>query len=126
MSEFLDELARTMAKPMPRSRAIRMLGMAVASAALPALRPNAAAGRSFTPSCHHARCGAGELLCKCHVKPQTGNPVEPTMCNFICCDPDLHTCACPPRRRVQVRAAMQGQVLQDAPGVHGRRLRGLR
>ena len=35
MTEFLDELARSMAKPMPRRRALRLLGGALVSVAVP-------------------------------------------------------------------------------------------
>ena len=35
MTEFLDELARSMAKPMPRQRALRLLGGALVSVAVP-------------------------------------------------------------------------------------------
>ena len=37
MTRFLDELARSMAKPMPRRRALRLLGGAVVSTAIPRL-----------------------------------------------------------------------------------------
>ena len=45
MSEFLDELARTLAKPMPRRRALKLLGGAMVSVAAPAIvaRPARAA-----------------------------------------------------------------------------------
>jgi hypothetical protein len=107
VSAFLDELARALAEPMPRSRAIRVLGMTVASAAVPLLRPKPAAARysrAFRPSCHTAHCPSGNppdpddpytLLCKCNEKP-TGSPIEPTMCNKICCDPCQHECECLP------------------------------
>jgi hypothetical protein len=39
MSEFLDDLARTVSTPMPRSRALRLLGAALVGVAVPALRP---------------------------------------------------------------------------------------
>jgi hypothetical protein len=92
---------------MPRSRAIRILGMAVASATVPLLRPKPAAARYsrvLTRSCHEAHCPLGHppnpndpytLLCKCNEKP-TGSPVEPLMCNQICCDPCVHECECLP------------------------------
>lgn len=47
MSErVFDDLARRLAQPMPRRRALRLLGAAVAMAAVPALRPGLASGRS--------------------------------------------------------------------------------
>lgn len=37
MSEsFFDDLARTLARPMPRRRAVRLLGVALVTAAVPA------------------------------------------------------------------------------------------
>lgn len=100
MSKFLDELARALAKPMPRSRAVRVLGVALASAAVPSLRPEPAAARHERPvttSCHTAKCTHAPFtkLCKCHEKP-TGSPNEPTMCNWTCCDPERYECICPP------------------------------
>ena len=58
MSELLDELARAMSNPMPRSRAVRVLGVALASAAVPLLRPRTAAALSsseLSTSCHGAQ-----------------------------------------------------------------------
>lgn len=53
MTKLLDELARSLATPMPRSRAVRVLGAALVSAAVPAsLRPGIAhAGRSGSAQC---------------------------------------------------------------------------
>jgi len=108
MSEFLDELARTVARPMPRSRAIRLLGVAIASAAVGSVAPRPAAARGARHSrtfCHTAKCPLGHppdpndpftKLCKCHEKPIVGVGGETTMCNRICCDPELHRCVCPP------------------------------
>lgn len=43
---FFDNLARTLASPMPRRRAVRVLGAAVVVATLPGLRPRSALARS--------------------------------------------------------------------------------
>ena len=47
MSErFFDDLARTLASPMPRRRALRLAGVAALAAVVPGLRPRAALGTS--------------------------------------------------------------------------------
>ena len=58
MTAFLDELARAMAKPLPRRRALRLFGGAIVALALPAARAGAA------PATHD--CPAqGLVLCQC-------------------------------------------------------------
>lgn len=64
MSESqLDQLARTLAEPMPRRRALRLAGMALVAAAVPGLRPRTAL----------AGCGP-DTPCSslCHVPPHIG------------------------------------------------------
>jgi hypothetical protein len=100
VSEFLDELARSLAKPMPRSRALRVLGMAVASAAVPLLRPGSAAARdqhALRPSCHTASCPHpwAPKLCKCNEKAIVGVGGETTECNWTCCR-EQQECDCNP------------------------------
>ena len=63
MTEFLDELARSMAKPMPRSRALRLLGGVLVAGAVPgALRTSTAIGGAkisrMTGICNPP-CGGG-------------------------------------------------------------------
>ena len=65
MSEFLDELARTMARPMPRSRAVRVLGSALVTAAVPSSFRTAIAGASPRGS------SACPPLPNCNSKPNT-------------------------------------------------------
>lgn len=74
MSEFFDELARSLAKPMPRSRAVRMIGAAVVSAAVPvALRlPAARAGRRGSTAC------PPKPTC-----PRQGDPNFPKFCGVL-------------------------------------------
>lgn len=108
MSEFLDELARAVSRPMPRSRAVRVLGVAVASLAVPMLRPSRAGARrsgTLRTSCHKLHCPQGHppdprdpltLTCKCNEKPIQGVGGEITECNFICCDPKHDQCDCKP------------------------------
>jgi hypothetical protein len=47
MSEFLDQLARNLAEPMPRSRALRLVAVTVAAGALPGLRAGRASAASL-------------------------------------------------------------------------------
>ena len=64
MSErFFDELARTLASPMPRRRALRLTGAALVAATVPALRPRSAL----------AGCGP-DTPCSstCHLPPHIG------------------------------------------------------
>jgi len=102
MSEFFDELARTLAKPMPRSRAIRVLGVALASTAVPLLRARPAAAlssRELSTSCHTAKAQCdrqGLMLCKCNERPANLIPPETTICNFLCCDGERYKCICRP------------------------------
>jgi hypothetical protein len=63
MSEFLDELARSLAKPMPRRRAVRLLAGAVVGAGLPGGRAVAALA-SPSVTCNPAK----EIKCFCPSK----------------------------------------------------------
>ena len=107
VSQLLDELARAMSRPMPRSRAVRLLGVTVASLAVPALRPKPARAhheRTLATACHKARCPGSPpspadpytLLCKCNEKPIQGVGGETTICNWLCCDPKHYECVCEP------------------------------
>lgn len=113
MTRFLDELALAMAKPMPRSRAIRVLGVAFVSTAVPILRPRSAAALSsskVSTSCHRAKgvCDRQKLdLCKCHERPANLLPPETTICNFLCCDFEQYKCTCPPGAARCVRKPCQ-------------------
>lgn len=77
MSErFFDDLARTLAQPMPRRRALRLAAGALAAAALPSLRPAGATAAS------RVTCRAGTTLCS-----------QPKGVGFIeACCPDGETC----------------------------------
>lgn len=61
---MLDELARLLAEPMPRRRAIRVLAGAAVGAAVPMARPPRARG-TLPPV---SGCRTGEFLCKCPSK----------------------------------------------------------
>ena len=75
MTAFLDDLARSMAKPMPRRRALRVVGGAVVAIAVPGLvTTKARAASSF-----HLCKKKGGLLCECNCKGD--------VCQRICCKP---------------------------------------
>ena len=84
MTEFLDELARSMAKPMPRRRALRLLGGALVSVAVPGITARRAGA---TPNVRD--CGPGQQLCKCNCGGPTGD-----VCQTVCCDIDTSGCDC--------------------------------
>lgn len=86
MSEsFFDDLARTLAQPMPRRRAVRVLGAALVTAVLPGVSARAAfAGRMLST------CEPNTRECKC---PSAGGRF------FVACCPTNHptlkyTCEC--------------------------------
>lgn len=81
MSErFFDDLARTLARPMPRRRAVRLLGATLVTAAMPGLRPQRAAAQGCDGRC----TGAGQSLC--------GEP-KGVGCLHTCCN-DLRPVCC--------------------------------
>jgi len=95
MSEFLDELARSLAKPMPRSRALRLLGTSIVAAAVPLagprLRPARASGFS-TANCSDPGLCSGlpgrTKVCGCDFLAS---------CYKECCNPATeHCCIYPP------------------------------
>ncbi len=70
MSTFLDDIARTLAQPMPRKRAVRLLGGALVSATVSSVVPRAA--RATLP----CDCSPGENAC--------GIPLG-AGCTKVCC-----------------------------------------
>ena len=78
MSEFLDELARSLAKPMPRSRAVRLLGSALLTAAVP--------GALRTAAGHARRSGSGACppAPNCNSEPNTNLCTKPVVGNDGC------------------------------------------
>jgi hypothetical protein len=82
MTEFLDELARSMAKPMPRRRALRLLGGALVSVAVPGIATTKARAAS-------ASCRAGEIVCKCACKGDKCTDCTGPICLVNCCRSDL-------------------------------------
>ena len=81
MTEFLDDLARTLAKPMPRRGALRVFGGAVVGIWAGGSAPSARAASRF-----HTCEKDGGLLCKCPNRD---------LFYQICCIPkDDYTCEC--------------------------------
>jgi len=73
---FLDDLARELAQPMPRRRAVRLLGATVAVAMFPSLRPQLGrAAASIT-------CGKGEEPCSSATGLKLCMPAGGTCCWF--------------------------------------------
>lgn len=109
MSEFLDELARALAKPMPRSRALRLVGGAFVYGAIPGLRSRwPAAARAYSAGATPTR-RAGEcfdegpyqpFLFNCRPHTRTPGPVcEPSPVAPVpdCCDDGEKCCTDGPR-----------------------------
>ncbi len=81
MSNFLDNLSRALAAPMPRRRAVRLLGGALIGLALPAAK---ARGASKTHDC----AAEGAFLCQCPNRD---------LFYKICCpgkEGERYTCEC--------------------------------
>ncbi len=95
MTEFLDELARAMSRPMPRSRALRLLGTSLIAAAVPLTRPGLrpASATRFAPKA----CGDPGLCPPTGRSMLCGCPVNQFACYKDCCDPKTeHCCLYPP------------------------------
>jgi hypothetical protein len=128
MSEFLDDLARTLAQPMPRRRAVRVMAVTVAGAMLSgrgvttaAARPSASGcpdpGDLFCGNCPNVNgLNYGDICCpgpnaarywECHCVPGPGGG---NTCRKIC---DLV--------RERLLQLADGQVLQgNQRGLQGR------
>jgi hypothetical protein len=68
MSGFFDDVARTLATPMPRRRALRTIGSGLAVAAVGALRPGAAAGRPARAVACPQTCSSSTVACCVAIK----------------------------------------------------------
>lgn len=90
MSEFLDELARSMAKPMPRRRALRLLGASLVAAAVPLARPGLRQARAarLAPNA----CGDPGLCPPTGRSMVCGCVVNQFACYKTCCDPTREHC----------------------------------
>jgi hypothetical protein len=92
MSErFFDELARTLAAPMPRRRALRLAGVTLAAAAVPGLRPRFARGAA--PACG----GLTPQKCVATAAGSNGNRAQVCIASDgVCCSNDLCAIGCNP------------------------------
>lgn len=92
MGNLFDELARTLAAPMPRSRAVRLLAGSLVAAALPLARPGL-----------EGAIAGSVRAAKCDDPGTCGNPLFPKVCgcDFLagcyrdCCAPDETCCKRP-------------------------------
>jgi hypothetical protein len=91
MSEkLLDELARALAEPLPRRRAVRLLGAFVVAGALPTWARAATANGCDTLDtfcCCPQRAGAGCFRCD-----RPGKGKQTLCCTGACCDPSTERC----------------------------------
>ncbi len=93
MSErFFDNLARTLASPMPRRRALRLTGAALVAAAVPGLRPRSALGASRDCGTKSTPCSSLCLLT--NPKGACGIPIF-NDCNQELCHVGLAGCIRP-------------------------------
>jgi hypothetical protein len=127
VSELLDELARTLATPMSRSRTLRVLGGALVAAATPTVlkgAPAARAGRRATLICG---CGYRPTTFSCpdpgENDPTPGQPCGPPVSGIPqCCDGGKKCCSDgPPGGNFPGRCTWNSQVSREgyyccAPG----------
>jgi hypothetical protein len=126
MSErFVDDLARLLASPMPRRRALRLAGAAIVAAAVPGLRPRSAFGQS--------PCGP-DTPCSslCHLAPHVGacgipihNACGQELCHFgyggcmvkgdVCCTNGPDPWICPKNYRCAATHSAQPNCIGCPP-----------
>jgi hypothetical protein len=126
MSNLLDDLARTLATPMPRRRAVWLAAGALVAGALPGGRTRAAAAATNRAWTTKAGCGKGGGGIPCakqfgpHVSECCG-PIDKSDpdSNYTCCPPgecwhhgtgrnSVTTC-CPPAYRCKGRCCSDGE-----------------
>lgn len=119
---FLDELARTLAEPMPRRRAARVIGASLVAVAVPGVSPRIARAGLATPrrggaTCPDgSECGAGESCCdEPNVRGvyNCRRPGQVCCCGNAICNPPKERCWCPSREAGGVCAP-------NCPLVYGR------
>lgn len=84
---FLDDLARALAQPMPRRRALRLLGTSLAAVLVPGVAPRMARAALASPS--DGRCGPEQKQCSYDHDNSYLTPVE----NY-CCGPPYNRYSC--------------------------------
>lgn len=99
-TSFLDDVARRLAEPVSRGRALRLLGAAALAVTVPGLRPKTARA---TPADCAGVCPAGEAVCQHNLDtctPYTCCPAPYECCagpaSATCCEPG---CTCAPDGR---------------------------
>jgi hypothetical protein len=88
MGSLLDDLSRQLAEPIPRRRALAILGAGVVTALVPALRPGRARAQGAQPD---PGCGDETATCERQGKVLCG-AVSYLGCIFQCCDPSDGGC----------------------------------
>lgn len=101
---FFDDLARTLAAPMPRRRAVRVIGASLATLAVPGISPAAGAVRPGRQAGLRATCpdgsectGPGEKCCdtpNAHGAYNCVPPGKSCCCGNALCDPVKQRCLC--------------------------------
>ena len=107
---FFDDLARTLAEPMPRRRAVRVIGASLVAIAAPGFSPRLASAATawprtpFSPTTPRraATCAAGDIVCKydgnlCCPGGPRGRPAccptkSPLSGFHGCCKTEAHCC----------------------------------
>ena len=100
---FFDDLARTLAAPMPRRRAVRVIGATLATLAVPGISPAAGAVRpgrqgGLRATCPDgSECRPGEKCCdtpNAHGAYNCVPPGKSCCCGNALCDPVKQRCLC--------------------------------
>jgi hypothetical protein len=76
----LDELARRLAEPMPRSRAVRLIGTALAAAAAPGISPRLALAAPRGGSDTGPSVCPGTQICSTYIDPNAWTKGQKTKC----------------------------------------------
>jgi hypothetical protein len=122
---FFDQVARTLAEPMPRRRAVRIIGVSLAAAAMPGIRPGrASATTNRTAACRYGRgTNPYQNVCDKNLRDRT---VETYCCGppkwrFECYSPDEGLCAdrCPPKIKGPNGPIYQYPCTATAPDTQG-------
>lgn len=124
--DFFDQVARTLAEPMPRRRAVRLIGISLAVAAVPGIRPGRASAKpeSQAVACKHGTApNPHQNVCDKDLPDRT---VETYCCGppkwqYGCYDPVKGDCAnsCPPEVDLGHRVAKQYPCTATKPDAQG-------
>ena len=88
-ASFLDDLARTLAEPMPRRRALRLLGTTLAAVAVPGIGTRMAQAAPLSVS-RYGPCGPDRVDCYKWVDPNDYRKST----KLYCCQAPAHRWAC--------------------------------